>query len=173
MYLVFGLHPTSELYYVLFLKGSVSCSYFTYFTWNPLLYLSPICVALTCGGRGPFYNLLIKSQTLSRPMSHGYDLHKCPMVWFFSPLFFLLPSLPIVFPICFLEALSHVDCVVGFSPPPLRWNRKEVTAGRTSFPPVGIRFESCALTVFSSGKEALVVEKTLGLFHNGSSPPTA
>lgn len=61
------------------------------------------------------------------------------------------PLLPSPFPAYSVPDLfpwSPVPCWLGcwIFPSPLRWNRKEVTAGRTSFPPVVIRFESCALT---------------------------
>lgn len=113
----------------------------------PVIHLSPICVALRCGGRGPFYNVLIKTQILNGPVPHGCDFHK----WLSSGIAFvpLLPSpspaymVPSVFP------WSPVPCWLGcwISPPPSGETGKlEVTAGRTFFPPAGIRFESCALT---------------------------
>lgn len=90
---------TLELSYVLIFKKS-------YFTCNPLLYFSPICVALRCGER-LFYNLLIKSQILSGPAYHGYDLYKylSTGIAFHPPPHVHHPCFPTPFPVYSVPSL--------------------------------------------------------------------
>lgn len=113
----------------------------------PVIHLSPICVALRCGGRGPFYNLLIKSQILNGLclMAVTFTI-VCPVVQLLS-LFSLLPPLPTLFPVYFLEAQFHVDWVVEFPlPPQVKQESWKLQQAGLPFPPAGVRFESCALT---------------------------
>lgn len=113
---VFGVRPPPDFRTLLCSVPQREC-FLQLFYLKSTNILEPLLCGLKMRRKRTILQSFVKSQTLSRPMPHGYDLHKCPMVQFFS-LFFLLPSLPIVSPMCFLEALSHVDWVVGFSPLP-------------------------------------------------------
>ena len=50
-----------------------------------LLYWSPVGVVVGCVGGKVIYNLMIKSQSFSGPVSLGFDFHKCFFALFFPP----------------------------------------------------------------------------------------
>ena len=68
-------------------------------------------------GKKVFYNILIKFQSFSWPVSWGCDLHECfsngIAFWFLCPLCPLLLFPVVAFPIYFLEALTHGLCFIS------------------------------------------------------------